>query len=159
MAEEWRPIPGKGDKYSASSLGRIRNNHTGTILSYGYNKDGYRTVTLPYGGKSGSTLAHLAIALTFHGERPHGWHTRHLDSNKENNAPSNLKYGTVLDNILDSHRMGKFKNPPLTERKRVMIGRLLREGLPQVVIAQRLGLAPQLIHREKKRIDRKNLTS
>ena len=159
MKEVWKSVPGKEDKYEASSYGRIRNIQTGTILQYGRNKNGYCTVSLLYGGRTCSTLAHLVIAAAFYGARPTGWHTRHLDTNKENNAPDNLKYGTVLENVMDSYEKGLFKNPPLTERKRKIVRALLRSGMRQVDIARRVMLPAQCICRENKALRRETSTN
>ena len=152
MSESWISVPGMEDKYAASTLGRIRNIVTGHVLTYGTNRDGYRTVALRYDGRNRGTLAHLIIARAFHGPRPQGQHTRHLDTNKSNNRPSNLAYGTVLENAMDSYLHGVRKNPPLTERKRRVIASLLRIGVPQVVIARRVRLPAQCISRESKRL-------
>lgn len=152
MGEQWKGVPGMEDKYEASTCGRIRNIQTGRVLTFGTNPDGYRRVALVYEGRNRGTLAHVIIARAFHGPRPTGYHTRHLDGDKENNRPNNLAYGTVLENAMDSYLHGVRKNPPLTARKRRVIACLLRKGLPQVVIARRVGLPAQCICRENKRL-------
>jgi len=50
---------------------------------------------------------HVAICRTFHGERPNGLQVRHIDDNRDNNAASNLMWGTALENQEDAKRNGK----------------------------------------------------
>ncbi|WMJ67202.1 HNH endonuclease signature motif containing protein (plasmid) [Klebsiella variicola] len=45
---------------------------------------------------------HYLVATAFHGEQPEGLLIRHLDGRPSNNAPSNLAYGTQVDNMADA---------------------------------------------------------
>lgn len=148
--ERWKGVPGMEDKYEASTLGRIRNTRTGHILPYSRNRSNYYTVALWYDGKQCGTLAHLVVARTFLGKRPDGYHTRHLDGDKDNLRVDNLKYGTVLENMQDSYRLGRFAHPPMTQRKRRRIRQLLSEGRRQVDISKELGVSASTVCREKK---------
>jgi hypothetical protein len=50
---------------------------------------------------------HQLVALTFHGPRPEGQETRHLDDNYLNNDYTNLTYGTRTENVADSIKTGR----------------------------------------------------
>lgn len=102
--EEWRKIPGY-ENYEVSSHGRVRAKtqrrqhwiyHKMTIT-----RVGYRVVGLYREGKNKVIPVHQLVALAFHGPRPEGLQTRHLDGNKLNNFASNLKYGTAKENCQD----------------------------------------------------------
>ncbi len=67
------------------------------------NKDGYLLI--------GSEVVHRIVATAFHGEAPTAQHVvDHIDTNKHNNRPENLRWLTKLENIL---------NNPIT-RKRII---------------------------------------
>ena len=79
--EEWRPIPGWGDLYEASDLGRIRRivgrNGSGyysriTVLKPRVGKQGYYMVHLWRDGKPKTMMVHRLVAWTFLGPRPMG---------------------------------------------------------------------------------------
>lgn len=50
IKESWKSIE-EFPIYSVSNLGKVKNSKTGHILMGGYDKDGYRQVTLCYKGK------------------------------------------------------------------------------------------------------------
>lgn len=52
---------------------------------------------------------HATICRAFHGPKPEGMEVRHLDGNRFNNAPENLKWGTSLENFEDAVRHGTRK--------------------------------------------------
>lgn len=49
---------------------------------------------------------HTLMCEAFHGPRPEGQQVRHLDGNRDNNAPSNLRWGTPRENNMDKVRHG-----------------------------------------------------
>jgi hypothetical protein len=57
-------------------------------------------------GKANPGLVHKYVLLAWHGLRPDGMEARHLDGNKMNNKPSNLAWGTMLENYEDNIRLG-----------------------------------------------------
>jgi hypothetical protein len=67
---------------------------------------GYLNVRLSKDGRGLSRMIHLVVAEAFLGPRPPNRETRHLDGNGENNALSNLVYGTRSENMLDKVRHG-----------------------------------------------------
>lgn len=89
--EEWRDcsvmeLP----DYLASSLGRIYSMKRGAVLAGHVRPDGYMRVALE---KGSSMLIHKMVCHTFHGPPTSPTDTvDHIDRNKSNNAPSNLRW-------------------------------------------------------------------
>lgn len=111
--EEWRPVVGYEGLYEISSRGRVRsfprkgNYYRGRILKFGIGR-GYLQVRLCRDGKLGSNKIHTLVAAAFIGPRPNATaEIRHLDGNKGNNNPANLKYGTKSENSQDRLRHGR----------------------------------------------------
>lgn len=100
--EEWRPIAGHPN-YEISSHGRVRSwrTHRGVpgprILKPSPDNRGYLVVRLNQRPRK----VHRLVAEAFLGPKPEGLQTRHLDSNNQNNAATNLAYGTQLENMAD----------------------------------------------------------
>lgn len=109
--EIWLPIPGYEGIYEASSTGQIRSfprgRYKGGALKQIPTKQGYRQVTLSKNGEPNTLFVHSAVAAAFHGPRPQGLVTRHLDGDPSNNAPANLKYGTDSENARDRIKHGR----------------------------------------------------
>ncbi|MDI3304632.1 MAG: NUMOD4 motif-containing HNH endonuclease [Burkholderia multivorans] len=120
-AEIWLPIPGWEGLYEASSLGRIRSldrpkaNPTG----YGRGSKGrilapvkspnspYWKVSLTDRSRRVQRFVHELVCCAFYGPKPMPHlEVRHLDDNKDNNASSNLCWGTCRENYDDSLRNG-----------------------------------------------------
>lgn len=51
---------------------------------------------------------HTLVCAAFYGPPKRGQQTRHLDGTRTNNAPANLKWGSVKDNIEDAKRHGTW---------------------------------------------------
>lgn len=104
-----------GDKYSVSSLGRIRNNDTWEILKTHEIKGGYLRVNLyPRGNaKHGSKrrLVHRIVAFAFlYDDYIEGITTdvNHIDGNKHNNSVENLEWCTRTHNAQHAQRTGLY---------------------------------------------------
>ena len=117
MEEVWRlvTIDDYGDKYSVSSLGRIRNNDTWEILKTHEIKGGYLRVNLyPRGNsKHGSKrrLVHRIVAFAFlYDDYIEGITTdvNHIDGNKHNNSVENLEWCTRTHNAQHAQRTGLY---------------------------------------------------
>ena len=106
--EQWLPVPGYGGAYLVSSLGRVWSNHRGGRMrkQHKKKKGGYGEILLALNGTMKMHLAHQLVALAFIGPRPKGQQVRHLDGNPQNNALSNLAYGTGSENVHDSLEHG-----------------------------------------------------
>lgn len=121
--ELWTSIPGYEGFYEVSNYGNVRSltrsvaygRHGNTVYK---GKDikqfisgAYLSVKLAKAGITKTTYVHELVLLAFEGERPalNGrCEIRHLDGDKLNNRLSNLKYGTVSENMADRklHKLG-----------------------------------------------------
>jgi hypothetical protein len=100
-------ITRSGDVYSMArtiyrSNGRHYNIDT-RKLKPGTSPGGYLHVSL---GQGNTRTVHSLVAITYLGARPSGYDVRHLNGNKLDNSLDNLSYGTRLENIHDSIRLG-----------------------------------------------------
>jgi hypothetical protein len=92
--------------YQVSSDGEIRRN--GRELKGYVDRYGYRTVLLSYGGLSKRFAVHRLICEAFHGPCPEGLECAHIDGDKGNNRPDNLRWATRSENIRDQIAHGTF---------------------------------------------------
>jgi hypothetical protein len=143
MTERWKKIPGF-PHYQASSRGRIRsidrqtwqaNPRTGEytwfpkrgrVLKPGKTTNGYLYVMLSEKGVIKNRLVHILIARAFHGKCPKGQEVRHKDGVKTNTKPTNLEYGTHLQNGEDSRRLGLCKRGEDHHMTTLTIGQVQR---------------------------------
>lgn len=96
---------------SDSDEDKVMNRDTGKILKPGFDKDGYKMVSLRTKDRGKKTCyLHLMKAKAFlFGPNPLGYNVvRHLNDVKTNNALTNLAFGTRSDNNLDCIRNGNF---------------------------------------------------
>lgn len=109
--EEWRPVKG-WPGYEVSSMGRLGSwlkspNEAGPpksrrILIGGVDRDGYRRAVLVRRSGRASMKFHSLVLIAFIGKKPFpGAVCRHLNGVVTDNRPSNLRWGTVLENIAD----------------------------------------------------------
>lgn len=95
--EEWRPVP--GHDLLASSRGRIAR-PDGRVLALGSDRNGYRFVRLYLNGRSSSLMVGPLVCAAFHGLRPSSDHQAdHVDRNRANNTPENLRWLPSRENI------------------------------------------------------------
>ncbi len=141
-----KDIPGYPG-YKADSEGHIWGIQ-GYRLKWQYCKRGYPRVTIARNTKRD---IHILVCLAFHGPRPPGLEIRHLDNNKDNPRPDNLKYGTSRENADDTVRAGLIrgsKNPhsKLTESDVVEMRKLYSAGkMNQTQLAQKHGVSQACI--------------
>lgn len=106
MTEVWTPIEWFDD-YLVSTQGRVKSLKFGKerILKPILSNKGYLRVTL-FGPPRHTFNIHSLVLHAFAGPRPKGMECRHLDGNKQNNAISNLAWGTSAENKADQLRHG-----------------------------------------------------
>ena len=105
--EEWRQIPGYGDRYLVSNYGRIKSIgiknrficKSDRILRGSYNKLRYKRVVLAYGGKKHTTVVHRLVAMAFLPNPQNLPCINHKDENPSNNHVDNLEWCTHKYNI------------------------------------------------------------
>lgn len=72
-------------------------------------KKGYFTVSISFEtGKARAVGVHQLVADAFHGKCPNGMQVRHLNGNPKDNKPSNLQYGTAMENASDRMKHGTY---------------------------------------------------
>lgn len=97
--EKWITIPGTDGLYKASSHGNIRHVRRSKNLKAWTNWNGYKLVEM----RKQKYAVHRMVALSFHGPCPENMECCHLDGNKNNNSPHNLKYVKRREN--HSHKV------------------------------------------------------
>lgn len=129
MTEEaWKPVPGYGGLYEASSLGRIKavarvvkkrhsggkvmqQNYPERILNpAGRDKDGYAKLHLGVSGKKYHVRVHALVLLAWKGKPKPGQQCLHKNGVRDDNRPSNISWGTGKQNAEDRKRHGNYKD-------------------------------------------------
>ena len=167
MIEAWRDIPGYGDYYQASNLGKIksldrvvmqksrwgtvtRTLRKGRFLKFVVTNGGYLRVNLSVGEKRKILRIHTLVMLAFVGSRPENELVRHLDGNPKNNRLDNLMYGGSRANVIDIYRCGKT-NGVLTINQVLEIRELLKNGSNNIDLAEKYGVGKESIRDIKNR--------
>lgn len=158
-AEVWRPVAGYEGRYEVSDLGNIRSvdrtvhlYNGGSYVRKGVpmhpSKDtfGHLQVRLSDGKSSKVWQVHRLVANAFLGQRPDGYHTRHLNGDPTDNRLQNLAYGTASENQIDRWRYSR-KFSKLTVQDVLDIRRLAQNGLSHRQIAKFYPVCPQQIDR------------
>lgn len=105
MEEIWRPIKDYEGLYEVSNLGNVKslkNNHGNDrekVLKPSKDNNGYLFVTLYKNGKSKIFKIHRLVGFAFVDGYFDGAHIDHIDTNKENNIWTNLKWVTHEENM------------------------------------------------------------
>ena len=161
MLETWRPVPNI-DGYEASTFGRIRSLdrtvtysngakhfHRGRVLKPQANSHGYHHVEIA----DRTICIHMLVAWTFLPPQPSLSHElAHWDGDKTNNAPSNLRWATKVENQADRIRHGTTNRGErhgaavLTELDVADCREARRSGVTLAALARRHGVTLQAIH-------------
>ncbi len=123
----------------------------GDILTTNKAKTGYHVIGLHKDGKRYWFLVHRLMCASFHGlPRTHQKVVRHLDGSRDNNAASNLRWGTYLENEQDRELHGRTKGArgsrqhkaKLTDKQVISIRKAITAGREtQRRIAIRFGVS------------------
>jgi len=113
-------------------------------LKYGKQTNGYRLVNLPCEESTNGfkcQRVHVLVCSAFHGERPKGKECSHLDGNKQNNKPDNLKWETPSENRLRKFQHGTHdrgwnnSRAVFTEDDVLAVKDMLEKNIPHEYIA------------------------
>jgi hypothetical protein len=153
MMELWKEIQGF-ERYSVSTLGRVRNNENATIRK-GTLNNGYWAVTFGVGTKKKKNFrVHRLMAQAFIPNPNNLPQVNHIDGIKTNNILSNLEWCTPSYNLIHANKMGNH-NPKrgeesgvaiLTEELVLQIKKELASGKSAYAIAKRLGIGQGSIY-------------
>lgn len=137
MMEIWKPVPGYGANYEASSLGRVRSKarvvtkfcgFLGRVINQEYSskiltgksskKDGYIRLHISVDAKKFNVAAHKMVLLAFQGRCPYGMEGCHNNGIPSDNKPSNLRWDTHFNNNQDRKKHGRYakrENHPMAK--------------------------------------------
>ena len=108
--EYWRTIP-SFPVYSASNLGRIRNDRTGRIMHVYMNPRGYLSLSLRRDNTQVMASVHRLVAEAFLGGPHPDFDVNHIDGDKTNNVLENLEWCTRGENIRHAISTGLRQGP------------------------------------------------
>lgn len=104
-----KSIPGYEGRYSATFDGFVYSHITNRILK-GYKiNSGYLVVTLQDNiGIKKKFLVHRIVCSVFHGEKPASFDVNHINFDRTDNNPNNLEWTTRRENLMHSHKNGRY---------------------------------------------------
>jgi hypothetical protein len=150
MEETWKDIVGHEGIYQVSSLFRVRkiSGVRAGIMKIHEDRDGYFHISFRYNGARYSYLVHRLFYIAFHSAPPSPKHEiLHIDGNNQNNALSNLRWGTHKENMEDKVKHGVNNGPlnykgsgnpaaKINENDVLKIRAMYKNGLPQHTIGK-----------------------
>jgi hypothetical protein len=168
VSEQWRQVVGYEGVYEVSDAGRVRRvsggqgSIAGRVLTAKRSTAGYRHVDLSVGDRKVRHLIHRLVAFAFIGAPPTPEHcVNHINGDKTNNVPPNLKWVSQGENISHAYRTGLNPGPVVKGVKNPR-AKLTDEQVKEIralkgiegarVIARRFGVsrsAIQFIHQGK----------
>lgn len=158
VAEEWRFVAGdfRQWQYEVSSLGRVRREDTGRIMTGFVDEHGYARVGLSRNGTRRSIAVHRLVAMTFLSgfDSQKGLaeqQVNHRNGDKLDNRASNLEWVTCRENHHHAFRNGLrerlgggFYRRKLTAKQAVLI-RESEGRLPTRRLAKWFGVSAQSV--------------
>jgi hypothetical protein len=118
--EIWRDVPGFSGELQASDSGKLRTIdrrdvlgrfRKGVELKFEKHRTGYLRVKISHRRVQKTYSVHRLIALTFLPNPENKPEVNHKDSNRANNAVSNLEWSTKVENIEHAYEHGALENP------------------------------------------------
>ena len=105
--------------YLISNTGLVKNKINGRILTGGYDKNGYRHVTLQTNDKQVCRRVCRLVAKAFKPNPQNLPIVNHKDENKQNDAAENLEWCTVKYNNCYGNRLQKLSKKVLCEEDNI----------------------------------------
>lgn len=143
---ETRPIPGFGKRYSAREDGVIIGPSDRPIVG---TKDryGYRRTTLRDERGKKNHMIHSLICSAWHGERPKGLDCGHLDGDKDNNRPENLRWITRSENHFQKrlHGTSDSNRTKMPLEKYLLVAAGIQAGLSKRAISKAVGVSMSIV--------------
>jgi len=140
-SEQVRGVPGYPG-YFCTTSGQVisTKRRKAFFLKSTVNEAGYYRVAL----RRRHMYTHRVVASTFHGPPPPGCdQVRHLNGDKSDNRPENLRWGSHFENnFIDKQNHGSLK---LTFGAVQEIRQGISEGMPQAVLAECFGIGRSMI--------------
>lgn len=154
MNEMWCAIPGHGNRYEVSNIGRVRSLYICGIHRIKIMKPlmarGYHYVCL---SRKNFTI-HRLVCAAFIGPRPEGHQVNHKNGIKTDNRLENLEYCTPSQNMKHCYRIGLASNAgenhsqhKISEAISLDIKRRYMGGETQSSIALDVGIDPSQVSR------------
>lgn len=111
--------------------------------------NGYEEITLRYNGSSRAYRINRLVAEAFLGPPNEGEVCRHLDSNRRNNRPENLDWGTPKQNSADAVAAGSFHGERGSQAKLCSddVSAIRQSTETQSALADRYGVTQPTISR------------
>lgn len=153
---EWRAIRG-WPEYEVSDGGQVRrvlaggpNAKVGRILKPGTNTDGYHFVRLHRVGAKKYGLINRLVCEAWHGQPPTPEHeAAHWNGVRTDNAPTNLRWATGVENQADKIRHGTATRGERNALSKLTDAQILeirsRPSERHVVLAAEYGVTPENI--------------
>ena len=141
--------------YKVLEDGTVLSKRSGLPLRWSDNGKGYKISAISVDGKRIPISHHQIVATAYHGDCPDGYEVGHLDDDRSNNHPNNLKYVTKSDNNKQSYLNGNrsavgFNNAncKITEEKIIKICNALNSESKINIseLARRLGVSRATIN-------------
>ena len=154
--QEWKEFEYKGLRYKASNDGVIIGLARNKVIKQRINEDGYAEVTLgDTKHRNGKVKVHRIVASLFVDNPREYEEVNHLDFNRTNNVYTNLQWCSHKDNIDYSVKAGNYKTvlkqgenngrALLTVDDVVEIKQMLKDGVSNIKIGEKFGVAPSTI--------------
>lgn len=169
MDEEWRDIPGFGGHYMASTLGRIMTKerkvvrrHPSLMVDHEFTykarvlnptkpgSGGYLNVHLGVDKSKKLMRVHRLVLMAFKGMPMPDQEGCHNDSNPANNAPSNLRWDTHINNNADRKARGMYatgEHHPMAKFSNELIAKLRAEKIDYKDAVRIYGMSRTHAHR------------
>ncbi len=140
--ERWVPVK-DFPNYQISDLGNLRRVGKAKLMKSSGLR-GYRQIRLSHEGKAKTVLVHRLVAEAFL-PNPEGLPmVNHLDSNKANNAHTNLEWCTQLGNMRHAASSGRLAGASLAQDDVLAIRERVRCGHEIWQVARDFGLSESL---------------
>lgn len=162
--EIWKDIPGYGNHYQASNLGRIRSKdrivkkfswitkseveqkYSGKLLNpCKADKWGYLVVHLGHNKQKWTARVHRLVLMAFVGDCPNGMECCHNNGITNDNRIENLRWDTHKNNNKDRKNHGNYK----TGKNHHMFGKTISKELKEKLRIANVGKKASLETKQK----------